>query len=138
MRHSSQNATVTISVAAGTALLARRLGGEGKTAIGLETAPETLAAVLEEFQQFLLQRATDFRESRTATVGTWGEFAEAVTTGWARALHCGRTACEDEIKALTAATPRCVPAEAPDETGTCVRCDAPAAYGKRVLFGRAY
>ncbi|HEY6792607.1 MAG TPA: proline--tRNA ligase [Trebonia sp.] len=125
-------------LAAGTALLARRLGGEGKTAISLDTAPETLAGALDAFQTFLLQRAADFRESRTATVNSWPEFREAVAVGWARALHCGQPSCEEEIKAETAATPRCVPSEAPAESGTCVRCNAPSAYGKRVLFGRAY
>jgi prolyl-tRNA synthetase len=125
-------------LAAGTALLARRFGAEGKTAIGLGTAPETLAAALDSFQTLLLQRATEFRESRTATVSSWPEFTEAVAVGWARALHCGQPSCEDEIKAETAATPRCVPSEAPAESGTCVRCNAPSAYGKRVLFGRAY
>ena len=58
-------------LAAGTALLARRLGDEGKTAIGLDTAPETLKAALDRFQTFLLKRATDFRESQTATVDSW-------------------------------------------------------------------
>jgi prolyl-tRNA synthetase len=125
-------------LAGGTALLAQRLGAEGKTAIALDTAPETLPAVLDDFQDFLLRRAADFRESHTATVDTWGAFSEAVATGWARALHCGRPECEDEIKAATAATPRCIPLEAPAESGTCVRCDAPSAYGKRVLFGRSY
>jgi prolyl-tRNA synthetase len=125
-------------LAAGTALLARRLGDEGKTAISLDTAPETLAAELDAFQAFLLQRATDFRESRTATVNSWPEFTEAVETGWASALHCGQPACEDEIKAGTGATPRCIPNDAPAESGTCVRCNAPSAYGKRVLFGRSY
>jgi prolyl-tRNA synthetase len=125
-------------LAAGTALLAKRLGDEGKTAISLESAPETLAVALEDFQQFLLQRAVDFRESRTATTDTWAQFTEAVSTGWARTLHCGQPECEDEIKAETAATPRCIPLDGAAETGTCVRCDAPSAYGKRVLFGRAY
>ncbi|HVT69137.1 MAG TPA: His/Gly/Thr/Pro-type tRNA ligase C-terminal domain-containing protein, partial [Trebonia sp.] len=128
---------------AGTALLARRLGARaaetgGKTAIGLDTAPETLAAELEAFQSFLLRRATDFRESRTATAGSWPEFTEAVAVGWASALHCGRPSCEEEIKAETGATPRCIPDEAPAESGPCVRCRVPSAYGKRVLFGRAY
>jgi len=118
--------------------MARRLGDEGKTAIGLDDAPATLTAALEDFQQFLLQRAIDFRESRTVTVDSWTEFTEAVATGWARTLHCGQPRCEDEIKAETAATPRCIPLEAPAESGNCVRCDAPSAYGKRVLFGRAY
>jgi prolyl-tRNA synthetase len=125
-------------LAAGTALLARRLGEEGKTPIGLAEAPGTLRAALDSFQTYLLQRATEFRESRTLTVNTWPEFTEAVAGGWARTLHCGQPACEDEIKAATAATPRCVPSEAPAESGTCVRCDAPSAYGRRVLFGRAY
>jgi prolyl-tRNA synthetase len=125
-------------LAAGTALLARRLGDEGKTAISLDTAPETLTAELDAFQAYLLQRATDFRDQRTATVTDWPEFTAAVETGWASALHCGQAACEDEIKAETGATPRCIPAEAPAETGTCVRCNAPSAYGKRVLFGKAY
>ncbi|HET9081499.1 MAG TPA: proline--tRNA ligase [Trebonia sp.] len=125
-------------LAAGTALLARRLGDEGKTAISLDAAPQTLAAELEAFQAFLLRRATDFRESHTVTVNSWAEFTAAVETGWASALHCGQPSCEDEIKAETAATPRCIPSEAPAESGTCVRCNAPSAYGKRVLFGRSY
>ncbi|NUP46683.1 MAG: proline--tRNA ligase [Catenulispora sp.] len=125
-------------LAAGTALMAKRLGDEGKTAITLADAPKTLIGALEDFQKYLLQRATDFRESRTATVDTWAEFTQAVATGWARTLHCGQAACEDEIKAETAATPRCIPADGPAESGSCVRCDAPSAYGKRVLFGRAY
>ena len=84
------------------------------------------------------RRATEFRDTNTAGVQDWDAFAAAVATGWARAFHCGQPACEDDIKASTAATPRCVPSEAPDETGTCIRCDNPSAYGKRVLFGRSY
>ncbi|MBO0837622.1 MAG: proline--tRNA ligase, partial [Actinobacteria bacterium] len=109
-------------LAAGTGLLARRLGGESKTPVRLETAPETLAAELENFQAFLLQRAAHFRDSRTADVNTWTEFAEAVETGWARVLHCGQPSCEEAIKAETAATPRCIPFDSPAEAGTCVRC----------------
>jgi prolyl-tRNA synthetase len=125
-------------LAAGTALMAKRLGDEGKTAVSIEDAPEVLRAALEDFQAFLLQRATEFRDSRTVTVNTWAEFSAAVATGWARALHCGRPECEDEIKAETAATPRCIPLAGAEEAGACVRCDTPSAYGKRVLFGRAY
>jgi len=125
-------------LAANTALLAKRLGDEGKTAISLDTAPETLNAALDAFQALLLQRATDFLESRTGTVNSWPEFAETVSGGWARALHCGQPSCEETIKSETGATPRCIPSEAAAESGNCVRCNAPSAYGKRVLFGRAY
>ena len=87
----------------------------------------------------LLQRATDFRDSHTVTVNSWAEFAEAVKTGWALAFHCGQSECEDDIKAASAAaTPRCIPNDGEPEEGTCIRCNAPSAYGKRILFGRAY
>jgi prolyl-tRNA synthetase len=125
-------------LAANTALLAKRLGDEGKTPINLDTASERLVVELDAFQAFLLKRATDFRESHTVTVNLWPEFVEAVETGWASALHCGQPSCEDEIKAETGATPRCIPSDAPAESGPCVHCNAPSAYGKRVLFGRAY
>ena len=125
-------------LANGTALLAKRLGDEGKAAISLDTAPETLKQELEAFQAFLLRRATDFRDEHTRTVNDWAEFTGAVETGWASALHCGQPDCEDEIKAETAATPRCIPNDGAPDTGTCIRCNAPSAYGKRVLFGRSY
>jgi len=125
-------------LANGTALLAKRLGDEGKTAISLDTAPETLERELDAFQAFLLQRATDFRDEHITLVNDWAAFIEAVETGWASALHCGQATCEDEIKAETAATPRCIPNDGAPDTGTCVRCNAPSAYGKRVLFGRSY
>ncbi|HEY6796408.1 MAG TPA: proline--tRNA ligase [Kineosporiaceae bacterium] len=124
-------------VEAGTAVVARRLG-EGKQPLPLATLPEAMPGLLDAFQDFLLARATAFRDERTATVDTWADFTGAVSTGWALALHCGQPSCEDEIKADTAATPRCVPSAADAEAGTCVRCGAPSAYGKRVIFGRAY
>jgi prolyl-tRNA synthetase len=125
-------------IAAGVTVMVRRLGDAGKEQISLADAPTVLPGVLDEFQEFLLRRATEFRDEHTETVDDWDSFAKAVETGWALALHCGVPACEDDIKAATAATPRCVPLSGPAETGTCVRCGAPAEYGKRVIFGRAY
>ena len=121
----------------GSALMARRLG-EGKEQVALDTAPRRLEAELNAFQQLLLRRATAFRDDRTFYVRSWPEFTEAVRVGWALALHCGELACEDEIKAETGATPRCVPLDGEPDAGRCVRCDRPSAYGKRVIFGRAY
>lgn len=125
-------------LAADTAVLVRRLGGEGKQTVELATLPATVPAVLEDFQAYLLRRATAFRDERTRTVDDWPSFEAAVAGGWALAAHCGRSGCEDDIKALTAATPRCVPRTGGSVSGRCVRCAAPAAYGKRVIFARAY
>ena len=129
-------------LAAGTALMSRRLSyrqpDAGKEAIPLDAAPDLLAAELAAFQAMLARRAADFRDDHTATVNSWPEFTAAVATGWALALHCGEQACEDEIKAETTATPRCIPLDGEPEQGPCVRCGKPSAYGKRLIFARAY
>ena len=124
-------------LAAGTALMATRLGHE-KTPVSLDSAPARLRSELTAFQDLLLRRATEFRDQRTVTVDTWDEFVAAVAAGWARALHCGQPECEDDIKAATSATPRVIPADGEPEQGTCIRCGRPSAYGKRLIFGRAY
>ena len=124
-------------LADGSALMSGRLG-EGKAAVSLESAPARLERELTAFQDMLLQRATEFRDSHTRTVDTWEEFIEVVKTGWALAFHCGLPECEDDIKAETSATPRCIPSDGPPEEGLCVRCNLPSAYGKRLIFGRAY
>jgi prolyl-tRNA synthetase len=129
-------------LAAGTALMSRRLTYRqpeaAKEAIPLDRAPELLVAELAAFQVMLARRAADFRDVRTAVVNSWPEFVAAVATGWALALHCGEQSCEDEIKAETTATPRCIPLAGEPEQGPCIRCGKPSAYGKRLIFARAY
>jgi prolyl-tRNA synthetase len=124
-------------LAAGTAVMARRLG-EAKEPISLDGAPARLAGELAAFQDMLLARAAAFRDDHTVTTDQWDDFTKAVATGWARALHCGTPGCEEEIKAATAATARCIPLDGEPESGPCIRCGRPSAYGKRVIFGRAY
>ncbi len=128
-------------LAAGTAVMAlrleRRLGGS-KESISLDGAPARLADELEAFQDFLFERATAFRDEHTVTTDQWDDFTKAVATGWARALHCGSQECEEEIKAATGATARCIPLNAEPESGLCILCGRPSDYGKRVIFGRAY
>jgi len=129
-------------LAAGTTLMSRRLSyrqpGAAKEAIPLEAAPDLLTAELAAFQVMLARRAAGFRDDHTAVVNSWPEFVAAVAVGWALALHCGEQACEDEIKAETTASPRCIPLAGEPEQGPCIRCGKPSAYGKRVIFGRGY
>jgi prolyl-tRNA synthetase len=124
-------------LAGGSALMSTRLG-EGKSPVSLDSAPARLEFELTALQQLMLQRATDFRDSHTAVVNSWDEFVAAVKTGWALAFHCGQQSCEDDIKAATSATARCIPAGGMPEEGMCVRCNQRSAYGKRIIFGRAY
>jgi prolyl-tRNA synthetase len=129
-------------LATGTALMSRRLNyrqpDAAKEAIQLDAAPGLLAAELAAFQAMLLRRAEDFRDDHTAVVNSWPEFVAAVAVGWALALACGEQACEDEIKAETTASPRCIPLAGEPEQGPCIRCGKASAYGKRLIFGRAY
>jgi prolyl-tRNA synthetase len=122
---------------AGTVVMARRLGA-GKETVPLASVAEALPAVLVDLQDHLLSRATEFRDRRLGTVDEWADFTGAVATGWASAFHCGSPACEDDINAETTATPRCIPLQGVAESGRCIRCGQPSAYGKRVVFGRAY
>lgn len=123
---------------AGTIVIAQRLGSAAKTQMRLANAVSDLPDMLDNYHQFLLARATAFRDKNTTTVDDWEHFQLAVSTGWARAFLCDDPACEEDIKAGTGATPRCVPLDGPTETGECVRCNGRSAYGKRVIFGRAY
>ncbi|TBH20167.1 proline--tRNA ligase [Thermus thermamylovorans] len=121
---------------AGEAVLASRLGGKERLSLG--ALPVLLPERLEAFHQALYQRALDFREAHIRRVDTYEEFQEAVGEGFALAFHCGDRACERAIQEETTATTRCVPFEAEPEEGLCVRCGRPAAYGRRVVFARAY
>jgi prolyl-tRNA synthetase len=122
----------------GVVTLARRLGDQGKEQIPLDRAAELMPGILDDFQAFLYTRAERFRDEHTADVESWDAFPDQVSQGWARVFHCGRTDCEDAIKADTAATPRVIPSDAPEEHGVCFRCGEPSAYGKRILYGRSY
>ncbi len=123
-------------VEAKTAVLASRLGG--KETVGVSALPELIPARLEAFQQQLYQRALAFRDAHTWEVDSYEAFKEKVEQGFVKAFHCGEAACEKQIKAETTATTRCIPYDEPEAQGQCVRCGKPSAYGKRLLFAKAY
>ncbi len=123
-------------VEAGTAVLASRLGG--KETLPLSGLAEALPERIEAFHRSLFERAKAFRDAHTRAVDDYAAFKEAVAEGFALAFHCGDRACEKAIQEETKATARVIPEHAPEETGRCVRCGRPAAYGRRIVFARAY
>jgi prolyl-tRNA synthetase len=125
-------------LAAGTAVIAQRVEGDGKETVALEGLAAQVPARLDRYHDQLVARAAAFATAHRRRVDTWPEFAEQVTGGFADAFHCGRPECEDDIKAETTATPRCIPADGPREDGTCIRCDLPSGYDRRLVFARAY
>lgn len=128
----------------GTALLASRIGERDekgwpvKETVSFEDLVSGMPARLDDYHDALLARAQSFRDEHTADVDAWDDFAAQVATGFALALHCGKPECEDDIKAETKATPRCIPEVGDDLEGACIRCGEASAYGKRIVFSRAY
>jgi prolyl-tRNA synthetase len=113
-----------------------RPGREGKTTAPWEGLPETVRRTLEEIQQALLLRATQFRSDHTFDPATYEEFRLAVEKGFAFSWWCGGLDCEAKIKEDTKATTRCIPFEQPGGTGRCIVCGK--ASGKKAYFGKAY
>jgi prolyl-tRNA synthetase len=133
-------------VAKGTVVLARRdrPGKEGKSFVPQEGIAATVAAMLEEIQKALFDRALAFREANTAEPASYDEFKAAVEKGFAFSWWCGEAACEAKIKEETKATMRCIPLDqtlgtgrsAPGGTGKCVYCGQPAK--EKAIFAKAY
>jgi prolyl-tRNA synthetase len=109
-----------------------------KETVGFDDLVASMQDRLDAYHDVLLERATAFRDDRTDVLDDWDAFVDRVKTGFAEVLHCGDPACEDQIKADTAATPRAIMTDGDDASGTCIRCGEPSAYGKRVTFGRSY
>jgi prolyl-tRNA synthetase len=109
-----------------------------KEPIGFDALPERLPVLLTDIQQALYDRARSFREARTWRVKSLDELAEHIEKeqGFFLAAWCGMSRCEEEIKARTGATLRCIPLEGGEETGSCLVCGKSAA--QTAVFARAY
>jgi prolyl-tRNA synthetase len=129
---------------AGHVLVAKRVGELDeksrpvKETLTFDDFTSSVPARLDAYHDELLARAQGFLDDHRATVDDWDTFAAQVAIGFADAFHCGDPACEDLIKADTAATPRCIPTDGIPAEGPCIRCGNPSAYGTRVVFARAY
>ena len=91
----------------------------------------------QQGQDNLFNRAAARTADTTRRADTWDEFLAALDAGGFVSAHWdGTSETEDLIKQETKATIRCIPLDAEDEAGTCIRTGAPSA--RRVLFARAY
>ena len=118
-------------------VVVRRDTGE-KTTVSLDELEGTVAELLKTIQKDMLEAARAHRDSHTYTATNWDEFVETVNTkpGFIKAMWCGETECEENIKAETGASTRCMPFEQENLSDVCVCCGKPAK--KMVYFGRAY
>ncbi len=121
----------------GTIELARR------DTLSKETVPqqglaERVAALMDEIQQNIYNKALAFRDSMITRVDTWDEFVEVLNNkgGFISAHWDGTVETEEAIKAATKATIRCIPVDAEPEEGKCIYTGKPSHC--RVLFARSY
>jgi prolyl-tRNA synthetase len=93
--------------------------------------------LLEEIQANLFNRSAERTASTTRSVDTWEEFLEALEAGGFVSAHWdGTPETEEWIKQKTKATIRCIPLDAPEDHGVCIKTGAPS--NRRVIFARAY
>ena len=121
----------------GTAELARRDTLE-KQVIAQGDLTETVKELLDEIQENLFRKALSYRDEMITEVDTFEEFVEVLDAkgGFVSAHWDGTGETEEEIKAKTKATIRCIPLDAKAEEGKCVLSGRPSA--RRVIFAKAY
>ena len=106
-----------------------------KFSVSLEGAEEEIGKLLDTIQKDMLEAARKRRDGRIVYADTLPELLRGVEEGnFVKAGWCGDRACEDEIKAQTAASAR-VYAEG-ESAETCVCCGKKAKH--RIIFARAY
>ena len=110
-----------------------------KTTINREEFSVSVPELLKKIQTDMYQRALNVRDENTHDVNSWEEFLAKLTgkkTSFVKAHWCGNAKCEADIKEETTATIRCIPFDALEESGKCVKCGQDS--NKRVIFAKAY
>ncbi len=99
---------------------------------------DRVAALLDEIQTTLFEKALNFRKEHTHQADSWEEFESLIkaSAGFVYAHWDGTSETEDKIKELTKATIRCIPLNNKQEAGKCVLTGRPSV--QRVVFARAY
>lgn len=98
---------------------------------------DEVAALLEEIQTNIYDKALRAREARTVKCDSYEEFKEKIEDGGFFLCHWdGTTETEERIKAETKATIRCIPLDGEEEEGVCMVTGKPSR--RRVIIARAY
>jgi prolyl-tRNA synthetase len=121
----------------GTIELARR-DTKTKESVSQEGLTQKVVEILDQMQKDLFDKAVEFRKTHTFSANTYEEFKKLMSddAGFVMAHWDGTPETEEKIKNETKATIRCIPLNAPDETGVCIVTGKPSY--KRVLFAKAY
>ncbi len=120
-----------------TVTIARRDTGE-KIVIDRSDMLIKTQELLGAIQRNLYEKALVFQQANTTDVSSYKEFQSIMNDkrGFIRAFWCESPICEEKIKEETKATTRCLPLDAPEESGSCVSCGKEAK--RRWIFAQAY
>ena len=111
-------------------------GKEGKSFVSQSHLDSTVSLLLQEIQDSLLKRATEFRDANIHDPKDYEELKKVVQDGWAFSYWCESAECEKKAKDEAKATTRNIPFNQPDKEGTCIVCGKPSK--RKVYFARAY
>jgi len=108
-----------------------------------ETIPQAsiydhVPGLLEDIQNNIFNKASEFLKQNTYRVDKWEEFVDIIENrgGFVMAHWDGTTETEEKIKNETKATIGCIPFDSPREDGKCIYTGKPSK--RRVLFARSY
>ncbi|MEN9390175.1 MAG: hypothetical protein RLZZ283_275 [Candidatus Parcubacteria bacterium] len=120
------------------AITAARRDTSEKSSIPLNNVVSGVQGLLSAMQENLLAKADAFLAANTFSADSYDEFKKILESsrGFIRAHWCEDASCEAAIKEETKATTRCLPIDAPEESGVCVRCGKASKH--RWIFGIAY
>ena len=110
-----------------------------KQTVALEGLDKSIAALLDDIQKTIYQKAFDFRESHVEKCDDWEEFKAKIGTGKFLLCHWDGTAeTEQKIKDETKATIRCIPVDSfvCEEEGKDIYSGKPSK--QRVVFAISY
>ena len=121
----------------GTVELARR-DTQTKETVQQAGLPDRIAALLEEIQDNIYNKALTFRDEHITEVNSYDEFKQVLEEkgGFISAHWDGTVETEKRVKEETKATIRCIPLDSKEEEGVCVFTGKPSK--QRVLFAKAY
>ena len=108
-----------------------------KSVAQFEGIADQVAALLEDIQKNIYQKALKMREARTYKIDSYEEFKQRIEEGGFFLCHWdGTTETEERIKEETKATIRCIPLDGEEEEGFCMVTGKPSK--RRVIIARAY
>ena len=125
-------------IANGECVVVRRDNHE-KNTVRLGELKSYIPELLDTIQKDMYERAKKHLDSSIYDAREYDEFKTLIDEkpGFVRAMWCGSTDCEDQIKADTTATSRCMPFENNDPiSDKCICCGKPARH--LVIWGKAY